>query len=281
MWSNTRSILWAVAGALGLTILGPAVRAQSPDSPPEMIQTPPAQSPAVVKPESSQPVPPLASLPSYGGAQAAADSYRYAEQQRREAIGSQMALNDQLSSHHWHAAYPYNYYARFWVAPPMHYGYSRAFRGVGISVAGASYGIGISSYLGQPPRPLGYAETWLGPNRYSYRPLDGQSGATPPEVSTPSLATGGVPSAPPAPKPETMPSSPPPQVAGPVVQPVGEPEALPAPLRNRARASFDRPLRVLARYRNVFYGSRSRFSYVFREENCDKNWPCPRRLPNL
>ena len=230
MWSNaTRSILSTLAGAMGLTILGPAVRAQSPDSPPETIQTPPAQSAPATNPEPSLPVPPLASLPSYGGAQAAADSYRYAEQQRREAIGSQMALNDQLSSHHWHTAYPYNYYARFWVAPPAHYGYSRAYRGIGISVAGAGYGVGLSSYLGPPPRPLGYVETWLGPNRYSYRPLDGQSGATPPAFSAPSLATGSVPSAPPAPKPETVPSSPPPQVAGPVVQPTGGPEALPAP----------------------------------------------------
>jgi hypothetical protein len=177
-------------------------------------------------------VSPPANLPSYGGAQAAADSYHYAEQQRREAVGAQAALNDSLSSHHWHPAYPYDYYARFWVAPPAHYGYSRAYRGIGLSIGGGGYGVGLTGYLGNSPRPLGYVETWLGPNRYNYRPLSAPSGAAPPAAPNPYASLGGsLPGqpVPPPPKAEVVPAPESSQVAGPIVPPAGGPEALPAP----------------------------------------------------
>ena len=238
MWSSLRSVVWALTGALGLMILGPAVWAQPLDSPAETIQTPPAQPAPAANPEASPTVQPPLSLPSYSGAQAAADSYRYAEQQRRAEIGRQISLNDQLSSHHWHEANPYSYYARFWVAPPAHYGYLaprlevRAYRGIGAPVSGAGYGIGVPSYLGQPPRALGYVETWLGPNRYNYRPLYGPPAANPPVGSQPAALAGrgssGAP-VPPPPQPETVPPLVAPMIAGPVAPPAGEPEALPAP----------------------------------------------------
>jgi hypothetical protein len=236
MCSSMRSGVWVLTGGLGL-ILGPAVWAQPLDSPPETIQTPPAQSAPAANPEAQPPLQPSSSLPSYSGTQAAADSYRYAEQQRREAIDRQTSLNDQLSSHHWREAYPYNYYARFWVAPPANYRYPaprlevRAYRGIGASVSGAGYGSAALSYLGQAPRALGYVETWLGPNRYNYRPLYGPPAANPPPGSQPAaLALSGsrVPPVPPPPQPEVVPPSAVPMIAGPI-QPAGEPEALPAP----------------------------------------------------
>ncbi len=249
MSAHFRSAGWALSGAFWLTVLGAATGsqatgsqatgAQPSDPSPETIPTPAAESSSAAKPQGDRLPQPLINTPSYGGAQTAGDAYRYAEQQRREALARQLSLNDQLSSHHWHEAYPSSYYQHYWVGSPVNYAYGgprwelRAYRAAGVLAPWIAYGIGAPHYVDRVPQPLGYVKTWLGPNSYNYRPLYGPpAGANPSAVSSssaPADVPGTVGLVPPPPKPEFLtPSTGSPQVR-PARWPAAEPETVPAP----------------------------------------------------